>query len=113
MNTFKIENCTNFRSIEKNNCSQKKTLTNMENFRNWAKKQTSYFGEPGPCKTDLKMYIADCAMTRQQFQNIMYYHLIILAVLCIIFIVLLYLLISTCRENRNLRKKQRARLNIE
>ena len=86
----------------------------MENFRNWAKKQTSYFGEPGPCKTDLKMYIADCAMTRQQFQNIMYYHLIILAVLCIIFIVLLYLLISTCRENRNLRKKQRrARLNIE
>ena len=89
----------------------------MDNFKQWANKQTSYFGDSGTInRNDLKMDISECQMLlREQLENIQYNYTVVIIINYILLIVIIIILICfACYEKRNITKKhRRSTQNVE
>ena len=90
----------------------------MEDFKLWANKQKSYFGDPGSTnnRNDLKMDISECQMLlREQLENIRFNYTIVIIICYVLLLVIILLLICfSCYEKRNITKKRcRSTQNVE
>ena len=67
----------------------------MDNFKQWANKQPSYFGDPGTInRNDLKMDISECeTLLREQKENIKYNYLLVIIICYILIIIIILILI--------------------
>ena len=89
----------------------------MENFKFWANKQKSYFGDPGNYnRDDLKINISECQMLlREQMENVKFNYSVVIIICYVLLLVIILLLICfSCYEKRNITKKRcRSTQNVE
>ena len=89
----------------------------MENFKFWANKQKSYFGDPGTNnRNDLKMDISECqTLLQQQLENMRFnFNVVIIICYILLIVIILFLIGFTCYEKRNITKKRiRSTQNVE
>ena len=89
----------------------------MENFKFWANKQKSYFGDPGTYnRDDLKINISECQMLlREQMENVKFNYSVVIIICYVLLLVIILLFICfSCYAKHNITKKHcRSTQNVE